>query len=70
MAELGAIGASNEVLEFRRCIILAIVGSTPVESPSLKAVLDSGYLSEVKKWYDQILQGSVGESDQRNVSLF
>jgi hypothetical protein len=70
MAELDAIGASNEVLEFRRCIILAIVGSTPVESPSLKAVLDSGYLSDVKLWYDQILQGSVGKWDERNCSVF
>ena len=64
MAEKGAIGASSEVIEFRRCIILAIVGLTPAESPSLKAVLDSGYLSEVKKWYDEILQGAVGESDE------
>ena len=61
MAEQGQSNVSKESLEFRRCIILAIVGSTSVDSGSLKAVLESGYLATVKTWYDQILQGSVGE---------
>lgn len=50
----------KETIEFRRCIILAIVGSTPVENANLKLVLENGYLSTVKTWYDQILQGTVG----------
>ena len=62
MAELSEGSIPKENLEFRRCIILAIVGSTPVESANLKAVLETGYLSIVKTWYDQILQGSVGAS--------
>lgn len=61
MAELDQSDVPKETLEFRRCILLAIVGSTPVESNSLKAVLESGYLSTIKTWYDQILQGSVGK---------
>ena len=50
----------KETIEFRRCIMLAIVGSTPVENANLKLVLENGYLSTVKTWYDQILQGSLG----------
>lgn len=61
MAELDEGNSTpKENIEFRRCIILAIVGSTPVENTNLKAVLESGYLSTVKTWYDQILQGSAG----------
>ena len=53
----------KETIEFRRCIMLAIVGSTHVENANLKLVLENGYLSTVKTWYDQILQGSLGAPD-------
>lgn len=53
--------AKKEVLEFRRCVLLTIVGITAVDSPSLKSVLENGYLSTVKTWYDEILKGSVGK---------
>jgi hypothetical protein len=49
------------VLEQRRAIILAIIGATPDSSPSLERVLSNGYLSGVKVWLDQVLDGSVGE---------
>ena len=66
MAELGeGTSIPKENIDFRRCIILAIVGSTPVENANLKAVLESGYLSTVKTWYDQILQGSTGTWNTR-----
>lgn len=61
MTELDTSCATKEVLEFRRCVVIAAVGSSPVESASVKTVLDSGYLTHVKSWYDQILQGKVGE---------
>lgn len=61
MTDLDTSGVTKEVLEFRRCVVIAAVGSSPVESASVKAVLDSGYLTHVKSWYDQILQGKVGE---------
>jgi hypothetical protein len=58
-------GASDEikkaVLEQRRAIILAIVGATPDSSPSLERVLSNDYLSGVKDWLDQVLDGSVGK---------
>jgi hypothetical protein len=49
------------VLEQRRAIILAIIGATPDSSPSLERVLSNDYLSGVKVWLDQVLDGSVGK---------
>ena len=49
------------VIAYRRCIILAIVGSTPADSQALGRIVSSGFLSTVKFWLDQILNGSVGE---------
>lgn len=65
MTELDTSGVTKEVLEFRRCIVIAVVGSTPVESASVRAVLDGGYLDHVKTWYDQILHGKVGKIEQQ-----
>jgi hypothetical protein len=45
----------------RRCIVLALVGSTPCGNSSLSAVLQNGYLSTVKLWMDDTLSGKVGE---------
>lgn len=47
-------------LEQRRCILLAVVGGTPSNSPSLTRVLDKGFLVLVKTWLEDILSGSVG----------
>jgi hypothetical protein len=52
--------SKKAVLEQRRAIILAIVGATPDSSPSLERVLSNDYLSGVKVWLDQVLDGSVG----------
>ena len=70
MTELDGSGATKEVLEFRRCIVIAVVGSTPVESAPVKMALDSGYLSQVKTWYDQILQGKVGRFFMMRITRF
>jgi hypothetical protein len=65
-------GASDEikkaVLEQRRAIILAIVGATPDSSPSLERVLSNDYLSGVKDWLDQVLDGSVGKLRVTSIS--
>lgn len=49
------------ILVQRRCIILAIVGSTPSSNSSLGLVLENGFLSSAKSWLDDILNGSIGE---------
>lgn len=54
-------GVPKQVLEFRRCIILTIVGSTDVNSSSLSGILENGYLNTIKTWFDEILTGSVGK---------
>jgi hypothetical protein len=56
------IERTKAILVSRRCIILALVGSTPVGNTSLDLILQNGYLSSVKLWMDDILSGSVGES--------
>ena len=54
-------GNNDALLAQRRCIILAVVGSTPTYSNSLEYILSNGFLNTVKLWLDQILSGSVGE---------
>jgi hypothetical protein len=49
------------ILVQRRCIILAIVGSTPYNNKSLARILSNGFLSTVRSWLEDILSGSVGE---------
>jgi hypothetical protein len=51
----------NAILAQRRCIILAIVGSTPASNRSMTLIMESGYLSCVKLWLDDILSGLIGE---------
>lgn len=67
MTELATSGVTKEVLEFRRCIVIGVVGSTPVESASVKAALESGYLNHVKTWYDEILQDKLGKYKKCNL---
>jgi len=50
------------ILAQRRCIILAIVGATPSSNSSLALILQSGFLSTIKSWLDDILTGRVGKS--------
>lgn len=50
------------VLQLRRVIILALVSGTPKSNPSLDRVLQTVYLSEVKGWLEDLLNGSVGKS--------
>jgi hypothetical protein len=45
----------------RRCILLAVIGSTQPDSAPLKVILNNGYLVLVKKWLDDILNGDVGK---------
>jgi hypothetical protein len=56
-----AIEIKKAILVSRRCIILALVGSTPIDTSSLTIILKDGYLSTVKHWMDDILSGSLGK---------
>lgn len=58
----------SSVLEQRRCLLLAVTGSTAEvlpRSPTLKAILEAGFLVQVKTWLDDILSGSIGEWQSR-----
>jgi len=54
----------TQVLAQRRCLLLAVTGSTAEvipRSPTLKSILEAGFLVEVKAWLDDILAGIVGK---------
>jgi hypothetical protein len=53
---------TKAALEYRRCIVLGLVGSTSSTNPALERILESGYLDHVKTWLEDILSGTVGES--------
>jgi len=53
----------TQILEQRRCILLAIPGSTAPSNPALKYILANGYLVMVKSWLDDIRNKSVGGVD-------
>ena len=40
---------------YRRCLVLALVGRTPTETPSLVRIVSDGYLNFVKLWLDDVL---------------
>lgn len=66
MADSSSLGELEDaqksaVLEYRRCIILAIAGATPTSNAQLVQILTNGFLDSVKSWLDDILSGSVGE---------
>ena len=62
-----ASGSSEpRVLEQRRCLLLAAIGSTAETSPSnptLKQLLNDGLLVTIKGWLDELLDGEVGGMD-------
>ena len=62
-----ASGSSDDVMKLivaqRRCVILAIVGSTPSSNGALTNILQSGFLSTVKLWLDDILNGTIGKKN-------
>jgi hypothetical protein len=60
LSSAGDVGKKS-VLEQRRCLILAIVGSTSADFPSVSRIISNGYLSHIKVWLDEILKGSVGK---------
>ena len=53
--------SKKAALVSRRCIALALVGSTPSSNSSLSTILQDGYLGTVKQWMDDTLSGAVGE---------
>ncbi|KAL3804534.1 hypothetical protein HJC23_002573 [Cyclotella cryptica] len=69
MAATSAVSDSPSkprVLEHRRCLLLAIAGytaETTPRSPTLKRILEAGFLVQVKSWLDDILMGTVGGMD-------
>ena len=50
------------VVEQRRCILLAVIGSTPDTNPTMNTILSNGLLDVVKSWLDDILNGAIGAS--------
>ena len=50
----------KKILDYRRCVLLAIVGATPTDSPSVNRILSDGYLTSVKSWLDDALSSSEG----------
>jgi len=55
--------AKSNILAQRRCILLALIGSTPVTSVVVKGILEGGYLVVVKSWLDDILNKGLGGLD-------
>ena len=51
----------SNILAQRRCILLALIGSTSPSNIAVKGILESGYLVVVKGWLDDILNGNVGK---------
>jgi hypothetical protein len=45
----------KKVLDYRRSVVLALVGGTTTETPSLVSIVAGGYLIAVKLWLDDIL---------------
>ena len=59
----------SNILAQRRCILLALIGSTSPSNVAVKGILESGYLVVVKGWLDDILNGNVGKfSSPNNIS--
>jgi hypothetical protein len=56
----------RKIIDYRRCIILAVIGGTPIETASLTSVVLGGFLNSVKQWLDEILSSPLGLS---NVTL-
>lgn len=54
------VGSKKKTLDYRRCVLLCVVGATPIESPSLEHILDIGFLGVVKSWLDDILSNTEG----------
>ena len=50
----------KKIIDYRRCIVLAVVGSTPIESSALASVALDGYISNIKEWLDDILSPPLG----------
>lgn len=54
-------GDRKSVLSYRRCIILAIVGSTPATNVVLSQILQHGFLKSTRQWLDDLLNKSIGK---------
>ena len=67
MAETTAVidsPSKSSVLVMRRCLLLAVTGSTAEvmpRSPILKSILEAGFLVRVKSWLDDILECTIGK---------
>ena len=59
---LGSVDTTfkQKIIDYRRCIVLAVVGCTQTESTSLASVVLDGYLCSVKVWLDDILSPPLG----------
>ena len=50
----------NQALQYRRCVVIALVGSTNPGDPSIERILASGYLTSLKSWLADILANPTG----------
>ena len=58
--------SASRTLEQRRCLLLAVLGSTAENLPgntTLKALMNAGLLITIKGWLDDILDDKVGGVD-------
>lgn len=58
----------KQTLRYRRCVLLAVVGGTPIEYPSLARIVADGYLNSVKLWLDEILATPEGTESHNSVT--
>jgi hypothetical protein len=61
---IGSVDAElkKRALDYRRCVVLAFIGSTPSNFTSLDHILSNGYLTSVKAWLDGMLASTEGRS--------
>lgn len=52
-----------KLLVHRRAILLLLVGCTPRDNEALQHILQNSFLSEVKRWLEDILNKNVGGVD-------
>uniref|UniRef100_A0A7S1BPG2 RRM domain-containing protein n=1 Tax=Corethron hystrix TaxID=216773 RepID=A0A7S1BPG2_9STRA len=53
----------KQILVYRRCVLLTVLGSTPGSDAIVANLIVKGYLNSVKVWLEDILSGSVGGID-------
>lgn len=64
--QMASGSSGSSILEQRRCLLLAAIGSTAEKMPSnptLKNLLHAGLLVTIKTWLEDVLEGKIGSMD-------